>query len=44
MDDDEEEFDFQEVIEEIVDIKLILGEVEEVVRKLKSGKVFGIDL
>lgn len=43
MDDDEEELDFQEVIEEIADTKPTLGEVEEAVRKLKSGKTPGID-
>lgn len=44
MDDDEEELDFQEVIEEIADTEPTLGEVEEAVRKLKSGKAPGIDL
>ena len=42
MDDDEEELSFQEVIEEIADTEPTLGEVEEAVRKLKSGKAPGI--
>ena len=43
MDDDEEELDFQEVIDEIADTEPTLGEVEEAVRKLKSGKAPGIN-
>ena len=38
MDDDEEDLDFKEVIEQIVDTGPTLGKVEEAVRKLKSGR------